>query len=599
MSPGRACIVGALLSTGCASTPAPVSAAPPGALEERHSTHVDPQQWATLAHGFERSLGATPSAEQLARLGAMWHRAQQPARVDAAYQRAVTALESSGAGTHFKVVRQSQIDEVFWAGDNLGIVRRVESTDFRLHEAQRLEVWSPHDASAPLWVEYAVGTRRWFSDGSEVVYSGGNGGLVRYDLETFTTTVIWEVPGNYLAAKPAPDGATTVLYATEGGVAVTVGDQLVGTVPLDGTTHSLAQAYVTGASGCKTIALSYPTVAQAGDVSADGRIVAVVGSDDTVTIADLTHGTRARHGLPTALHGRIHSDDRQIRAVRVVPGTDAVRVVFGGGDIVTWRASTAERSAYLRSRCSPSETEAWTEASSYRFVGEDAGQSDAEACARVEQAALSPDGSLVFTGSHEGLRAVDARTGRSLLHRAGSFGHDAFGWSAQGDLFFAPIAPDEPTARWSATAGWSPFFTVPDDQHHRTTPRMFARRIDVGGLDGVIRWDMETRTGRQVRRGYGASGSHLHVLGHGAVWARETRTGLSLWANEGRELRAELHGLPSGGWITVTPDGFVDGTTDAADYLVVVVDGERPRVLPPHFLWPQRHQPGLMGELLR
>ncbi len=152
---------------------------------------------------------------------------------------------------------------------------------------------------------------------------------------------------------------------------------------------------------------------------------------------------------------------------------------------------------------------------------------------------------------------------------------------------------------WSSDAGRQVLFTTPSDADWGG-PYFFADRLDIPlGRKTAARWDLRTRTARLVR-GAGRRGIHVHVLPD--VWVSDGTDTLEFRdpdMDRDRAPLARVEALPSGGWIATNDRGAIDGSADALDHLVLVVEGDGPTaVLAPHFAWPAFHVPGLLSAAL-
>jgi len=547
--------------SGCAVRGQPASALSPRRLTPNWDAGNDRTHWAAVAERYAQRINPeeAPLRHRL-RLASLWERAGASLKADQTSSAAFEHHSQAGGAASLYVVDQREVEHAFFAGRWVGLVRRVEGLGSPVH---RIELWSLEAPEKPQWIEYSVGQESWVAVAERFVRSGLEDPRGRVDP-------------NFAVVAEARTPALSI---------VSIG-------------RAIEVEWSDGSR--QTLAVDAPGWVRRAEADPSGRFVSAIVNEIVLLfdlVDDTEHLLRFPREDPSALlFGEGQSYDAPIWT-RFSSDSSTLWVLFANGDIITWSTSDGSLSSHLEGSCTPEELQAWLRAAPYRS------QDDKQRCAHASNVAFSSQGDTFATTGEDSLRVRRVDTGVSVAYRGASHpASDAFAFNADGALIHAPPTAD--AALWSHESGWTSFSPrVPTSSPFSLQPpRFYANRVDIWADGKWARWDMTSRTGRyigsQSRRPQATA--HHYAVGKSEAVVRPMDAGLEIRENDTHHTLATVWSLPDGGWFALSEAGAVDGTQNALDYLVAVFDTPEGRVVTlPHWLWNERHTPGVVGDAIR
>ncbi len=435
------------------------SVAPAAALGGPHSPaarrSLAEEAKSSLAPAIEALEGATHPRD-VARLGDLLWKAGHEDRARAAWTRARIGLDEAGASLSLVPVEERYLSGLFWAGDDVVLVRNVEqiglvpsvkvtalervsSSDGKL--VQRVLI--PRDVYD---VSVSADGKRllWYRDGEVFVA----------DAATGEEVARFSFGGSRLGLLQAFGNADDLLIVIGIESQVEIRN-LEGTVltkiALKGTTPTITRRYTGRGAHHDNILQDSPTWATAFAATRDLSLVAVGGSDSKVRLFDRKTGKTRLLEFSWSYEERRpmggNPDLNEAVAMRFSDDGRELTVVHTHGDLLRWATATG-RATRLSGACTTAE--AAIVANRYAGPDDPVQKPDADAersCAYAKHARFSPDGRLLATTGNQ-LRVRSLPDGQPVALRVDrDLPDEELAFNAKGDLALADIYGQ--LGRWS------------------------------------------------------------------------------------------------------------------------------------------------------
>ena len=248
-------------------------------------------------------------------------------------------------------------------------------------------------------------------------------------------------------------------------------------------------------------------------LGADGQLIALAEAGPEVHVLDLRSGARHVWTWPWPGAKEHDFDERGVVAVAFTSAGDGVVAVDRSGTISRWELPSGRLRRRIAGRCSRDEL---------RAQGPLSDADEVAGCARVDFAAITPDGDLVATSGVTGnLRIHDVNTGKLLASRPRADGfHSELAFSRSGAL--AVTCDDDQLLRWHRGAAKFTMLREYGDKPdllELETAVVERSRLTLPGGPEVVQWDLDT--GERYSLKLAADERSLGVVDEGRrAWVR-------------------------------------------------------------------------------
>lgn len=484
------------------------------------------------------------------RLGDLLWRRGDRAEAQRAWSAARIEIDERGGRMRMVPVERWYTEGILWSGDRLVLVRGWRPVDYaeQVHatELQHWALGTRAELVRSVVLPGSIGAVVRSQDGTQLL--GATAG--RLDAIDLATGRVVSAPRE-LSGEPVAALATAavgprafVLVAVgTGAELVTADGKLVDTFELRGTTPTIMRVYTGEGTHHDNILEDSPTWPVSAAVSADGRFVAIGGSDSKVRLWDRKRGSMRELAYAWSYEERRHrggNPDLNLPLDLVLVDEDReLLVAYRHGELITWRTRDGRRLRTIGGRCSVAEATADVN----RFVPEGEPRQvptieDREGCGRANNARFSVDASLVATvGGSVRLRDTNAGKGVAMITDPELMSDMlAFG---PGDRLALTNIYGRPRV-WSREGGMAAPWGTGEPASGPITPHLdgSGRYLEFDLRGRWVVWDLETeRDVSPVQRegehtlAMAPDGSRLVTVGRGGLELRR-RDGTVEWSRD-------------------------------------------------------------------
>jgi WD40 repeat protein len=330
-------------------------------------------------------------------------------------------VDAQGDRLELIPVETWQVAGTGWAGEDLILLRRIAELGYGGRVQSAIERWSPSDRKAPRLRTLLASAARAMAvtlDGTRLVLALDNA-IAVHDAATGAEQTRFPITGRLgvLATAGTGDRLLILTSLDHGVVVFDRHGAEIERFAVGGTTPTIRRVYNNPdhPTHHDNILKTDPSWAEAVAASADGRWLAIGGSDSKVQIHD-----RKRGGKPKIVSFKWKYAERRHRggnpdlnhalAMRFSADARRLVVVYRKGDVITWDVARGTQLARLAGSCT--HDEATVLANRYTDPGQPARVPTADdfaECGPATSATIAPDGS--WYASDIGLVRVRALPG--------------------------------------------------------------------------------------------------------------------------------------------------------------------------------------------
>ncbi|MBI5500339.1 MAG: hypothetical protein HY907_08855 [Deltaproteobacteria bacterium] len=414
------------------------------------------------------------------------------------------AVLPPGASFRLEPIEQILLQAIGIAGDRIALLEWVHPSGVYGADVGRLTVRTVDaEAAVSRWYLGAPGRVLAVSAAEPVAAVGAGASVELFDLAAGerlgtlelgvepTVLALAGVGAARLLLAAGADGKTRLLDAT---------GTTLGTWELEGTTPTIIRAYTGEGTYHENILNDDPSWPVSLAISADGRYVAVGGSDSIVRLFD-RDGGRSRElkfDWPYVEHRMMggNPDLNEPRALRFSPDGGRLVAVHTHGEILSWSVADGSLERKVAGDCTGAEVQAvrrrWSDDPEAAPSAAPPTDDERAGCGGVLAAALSPDASVAATAVMAGLRARAVPSGRSIALRVGELPHDPIAFAGDGRVLLADL--------YGNLALWAPETDALQTLQTRGSGKGIVLLSDDGRIlaldteEGRVQWNVEART---------------------------------------------------------------------------------------------------------
>ena len=389
-----------------------------------------------------------------------------------------------------------------WAGEDLVLVRKVTELGFGDRHASAFERWSPADPSTPRVRTLVPGNASTLSvtpDGARAVL-GLDNEIAVHDAGTGARETGFAIAGipTRLATAGAGDALVIAAAIAQRVHVLDRHGAALDTFAIDGTTPTILRRYGRDPehpTRHDNVLRDSKSWVEAIALSADGRFLAIGGSDSTVRL----HDRRVRGSKPKHLAAAWVYRERRHRggnpdlnpplAMRFSGDGKRLVVTYRKGDVITWDVARGRQVAKLAGTCSREELVVFANRDEPPTALPRAPTpEDLDQCGAATSAAIAPDGS--WYASHIDLvrvRGLPAGKPLAMIREVTLPGMLAI--SRGGQLAMVDIYGR--TALWTASAGYRELLPTPASTNALVGKLSRSGRMLTFPLgDRLVAWDL-------------------------------------------------------------------------------------------------------------